>query len=78
MIEINISKKIYDIVNEYPDVKDIMTEIGFADIAKPGTLQSAGRIMTLEKGARIKNIPLEEIEETFKKYGYMLVEEETK
>ena len=73
--EINISKKIYDIVGEHPDIVEIMTELGFTDITKPGMLQSAGKIMTLEKGAKLKKIPFDKIVEAFKRHGYSVVKE---
>lgn len=45
---------IFNLVNRYPEVKDIMVELGFHDIAKPGMLQTAGRFMTLSKGIALK------------------------
>jgi hypothetical protein len=47
-----------------------MFEIGFKEIAQPGMLQTAGRYMTIPKGARMKKIPLEEIVATFKANGF--------
>lgn len=45
---------IFNLVNRHPEVKDIMVELGFHDIAKPGMLQTAGRFMTLSKGIALK------------------------
>ena len=53
---ININDKLHDIVIKYPDIKEIMVELGFKDILKPGMLQSVGKIMTIEKGVKAKRI----------------------
>lgn len=75
---INISDKIYDIVCKNPDVIDIMQELGFKDITKPGMINSAGRIMTIEKGAKMKGISLKEIESKFNQHGYIIAKENEK
>ncbi len=69
-MEIDLTKSVYEIVSLYPQVKEIMFEIGFKEIAQPGILQTAGRYMTIPKGARMKKIPLEEIVATFKANGF--------
>lgn len=69
-MEIDLTKSVYEIVTLYPQVKEIMFEIGFKEIAQPGMLQTAGRYMTIPKGARMKKIPLEEIVAAFKANGF--------
>ncbi|MEX1377302.1 MAG: DUF1858 domain-containing protein [Eubacteriales bacterium] len=73
MVAINRNDKLYDIIVLYPEVKDIMVGLGFKDIVKPGMLQSMGKIMTIEKGARAKNISWELVFNTFKERGYELI-----
>lgn len=69
---IDLSRSIHDICSHYPDVAEIMQELGFTDITKPGMLNTAGRFMTLPKGAAMKGISLDKIKEAFEKYGYKL------
>lgn len=69
---INAALPLRDLIDKHPAVKEIMNELGFHDILKLGMLQSVGRFMTIEKGARMKNIEWALIEETFKKHGYLL------
>ncbi|EOS8057956.1 MAG TPA: hypothetical protein DEQ57_09560 [Enterococcus sp.] len=59
MREIDFSKTLFELVTEYPEVKQIMSELGFNAINQPGMLQTAGRYMTIPKGAQMKKIPLE-------------------
>lgn len=70
MMEIDFSKNLATLVKEYPVTKEIMTELGFADINKPGMLQTAGRYMTIPKGAKMKKIPLETVIEAFEARGF--------
>ena len=74
---ITSTTSIYDLVKQYPDVADIMAAQGFVDILKPGMLQSAGRIMTLEKGAKMKKIDWDMIVAAFEEAGYTLTKGET-
>ena len=76
MKSIKINSKIYDIVNEYPEALDIMAELGFRDITKQGMLHTAGRVMTIEKGAKMKGINMEKIAEAFAEHGYQLIKED--
>ena len=53
---------------------EVMKEIGFEQITKPGMLQTAGRVMTIAKGARMRGIDLNKIKQTFEKHGYIVKE----
>lgn len=70
------TEKIFYIVNRAPDVLDIMVELGFKDIVKPGMLNTAGKVMTIEKGAKMKNIPWDNIVKIFEEHGYVIVKED--
>ncbi|KJK28978.1 DUF1858 domain-containing protein [Paenibacillus polymyxa] len=65
-------ESIFNLVNRYPEVKDIMEELGFHDIAKPGMLQTAGRFMTLSKGIALKKISMETVQQTFMQHGFTI------
>ena len=71
---IDLKKSIHDICSEYPDVKEIMQALGFSDITKPGMLNTAGRFMTIPKGASMKGVSLDKIKEAFEKNGYRIQE----
>ncbi|MCK5811628.1 MAG: DUF1858 domain-containing protein [Clostridiales bacterium] len=74
LIEIKSTMTIYDLLTTYPNIKEIMVELGFLDIVKPGMLQSVGRFMTIEKGSKMKNIGLELIKKTFYNHGYLIID----
>ncbi len=74
MKRLELSRSLYDLVKEFPEVKEIMAGLGFADIGKPGMLQTAGRYMTIPEGARLKKIPMTEITAAFEAAGFELIE----
>ena len=48
---IDLSKTVYELVQEFPELVEVMKEIGFSAIANPAMLKTAGRVMTIPKGA---------------------------
>ena len=48
---IDLSKSVFEIASAYPEVKDIMSELGFTEIVKPSMLNTMGKMMTIPKGA---------------------------
>ena len=69
-IRLDLSKSVYDLCTEHPGLVDVLVELGFTDIAKPGMLQSAGRFMTIPKGAMLRKRDLEELRAAFAERGY--------
>lgn len=67
---IHKNRSIMELVHEYPEIAEIMAEIGFTDVLKPGMLQTVGRFMTLEKGSRMKDIDWNTVVDTFSDYGF--------
>lgn len=73
MIRIPLTSSLYDIVKTYPEVKEIMIQLGFAQITQPGMLATAGRYMTIDKGAQLKKIPMENVTAAFAAAGFELI-----
>ena len=71
--EINLKDSVYQLVKAYPDLKNLLADLGFKDILLLGMLETAGRIMTLEKGAAMKKIGLETVIAKLKEMGYKIV-----
>jgi hypothetical protein len=69
---IDLSKSLYELCTAYPDIKEIMRKLGFQDITKPGMLSTAGKFMTIPKGASMKGISLDKIKAEFEKEGFQL------
>lgn len=71
---IDLSKSVYEICTKDPEVIEIMKEIGFDKITLPGMLSTAGRFMTLPKGAESMKISLDHVKDVFNNRGYEIRE----
>ncbi|MDF2523164.1 MAG: hypothetical protein K0R31_805 [Clostridiales bacterium] len=71
---LDLSKSVYDLCRENSEVIDIMKDLGFKDIANPAMLNTAGRFMTIPKGAVMKGLELDKIKEEFAKKGFSIKE----
>lgn len=67
---IDLNRSVYDLCNEFPELTKILHELGFVDIVKPGMLNTAGRFMTIKKGATMKKINLDTIKDRLTRKGY--------
>ncbi len=71
---IDRNASIHSLVSAYPEIKDLLFGLGFTDIVKPGMLQTVGRIMTIVKGAALKNISWDTIVTAFQDRGFQIKE----
>ena len=76
MKQISMKTSVYTLSQTHPEIIHIMKECGFENITQPGMLQTAGRLMTIEKGAKMKGISVDYIKEKFKNHGFELMNEE--
>lgn len=68
--KIDLHKSVFEICTQYPEVIDILYQLGFTEITKQTAMQTAGRVMTLANGAKIKGIDLNLIVETLQEAGF--------
>jgi len=71
---LDLDKSVASLVKEYPEVSDIMADLGFTEIKNPAMLGSVGRIMNLKKGSQMKKIPMEEIVRAFREKGFEIMD----
>ena len=71
---LDLDKSVASLVKEYPEVTDIMADLGFTEIKNPAMLASVGRIMNLKKGSQMKKIPMEEIVRAFREKGFEITD----
>lgn len=71
---IDLNKSLLELTKEYPDIIEIMKELGFNQIVMPGMLNTVGRFMTITKGAASKGIDIDTIKMTFKDKGFKIKE----
>lgn len=69
---IDINKPIKKIVDEYPEVREIMVSLGFKHIANAAMLNTVGRFVTIKEGAKMQKIDMDLVESTFKENNFIL------
>lgn len=70
MAKISLTTPVHDLVAAHPDIVPIMVQMGLDGVTQPGLLNTVGRFMTLEKGAKMKHIPLAQLIETLTQAGF--------
>lgn len=70
---IDLNKSVNSLCKDDEKLKHILYDLGFSDITKPAMLNTAGRIMTLKKGAAFKKIPLSKIVHALNESGYEVI-----
>lgn len=72
--KLDLNKTVYNLCTEDSEIMNILASLGFKGITMPGMLQSAGRYMTIPKGAAMKKIDMDMIRQTFREHGYTIEE----
>ena len=75
MKPLDLSRSVYDLVKEYPELQQIMYDLGFTEINKKAMLHSVGKIMTIPKGAKMKGISMPDLISTLTSKGFKIVGE---
>lgn len=71
--EIDLRKTVFELVQEHPELMEIMAELGFASITNPVMLKTAGRVMTIPKGAAMKGLDLEKVKSELIRRGFTVI-----
>ncbi len=72
MKKLDLNKSVYELTQEYPELIDIMKDLGFTDITNKVMLNSVGKITTIPKGARMRKIPMQKVVMTLILKGFQL------
>ncbi len=73
---IDLDMTVADLVGKYPEIKDVLIEIGFKELQNKLMLNSVGKFMTLKRGSVVKNISMDHIKEKLIEHGYTIKESE--
>ena len=74
--ELDFSKTVAELVEEFPEFQQAMAEIGFKEITNPMVLNVMGRVMTVPKGAAIKGMRLEDVVRELEARGFAIKQDE--
>ena len=73
---LDLKKTVAELVDAYPEVREIMAELGFKEIMSAAALQVMGRIMTIPRGAAVKGIDLSKIIAAFEEHGFTVISDD--
>jgi hypothetical protein len=71
---LDLTKTVYELATEHPEFIEVMAANGFPEIALPGMPATAGRFMTVPKGAKLKGIDLAALRQAFAEKGFEVIE----
>lgn len=69
---LDLDKNVEALCTQFPELKEILADLGFKDIVKPLVLNTMGRIMTIPRGSAMKEIPMDRIIEVLEENGFQV------
>ena len=70
---IDINKNVYELCKEYPEIKDILSDLGLEAIKNPIMFNTVAKITTIDKASKMKNLNMKEIIKKFEERGFAFV-----
>lgn len=70
MKEIDLRKSVYELTEEYPELIDILKELGFSGLAFPAVRKTLGKKMTLPAGCEKQKKDLDQVINHLNSLGY--------
>lgn len=70
MKTIDLRKSLFELTEEYPDLIEILVELGFLGVADPSLRRTHGRMMTIPMGCERHGMNLEDVVNKLKEKGY--------
>lgn len=71
---VDLDKTLYDLTTEYPELIDILFDIGFMGVKNPAMRESHGRQMTVRTGCGHLGIELSEVAAALRAKGFTVKE----
>lgn len=68
--EIDLSIPVNDTLKKNPEILDLLVDIGFKPLKNPAMRESVGRLVTLNKGCDMINIPVSQLVQELEWNGY--------
>src|SRR3712207_6865570 len=72
--KIDFSKSVFELVQQYPELVDIMASLGFSEIKKKVMLHSVGKLITIPKGAVMRGISVIDVITRLQEHGFEITD----
>lgn len=66
------NRTVYDLIQEYPELKPILVKIGFKPLNNDKMLNTVGRMMPLNSGAKQIKLSFKDLKAALQKEGFDL------
>jgi len=70
MKEIDLSKSVYELTETYPELIDILKEMGFLGVGNPIARKTLGRVTTIPQGCQKQGKDLAEVVKKLEEKGF--------
>jgi hypothetical protein len=68
--EIDLGASLYDLTEAYPELIDLLKDMGFFGVARPAVRNTLGRVTTLAQGCEKQGKDLGEVVATLREHGF--------
>ena len=73
MNTIDLNLPVAEIINQHPEVKEILVELGLKPLANPAMLNTVGKVTSLRTGSKMTKISLDRIRQVLECNGYEVI-----
>lgn len=70
---IDVSIPVAQVIDQHPEVLDLLVELGFKPLANPIMRNTVGRKVSLKQGSKLEVTPMEKIVRILEANGYEVV-----
>ena len=70
MNTIDLNVPVAEVLDQHPEVLDLLVELGFTPLANPLMRQTLGRTVSIAQGAKLKGMDLNQLVDRLKWNGY--------
>jgi hypothetical protein len=67
---IDLNKSVYELTEQYPELIDVLKELGFLGVRNSITRQTLGRVTSIPQGCQKMDKDLNEVIKIFKEKGF--------
>lgn len=72
MKEIDLSRSVYDLTEDYPELINLLKDMGFLGVVNPVVRNTLGRTMTLPAGCQKMGKDLAQVKAFLEKNGFVI------
>ena len=73
MNAIDLTIPVANVLDQHPELLDILVDLGFKPLANPLMRNTLGRKVSIKQGAKMNGISLEKIQQTLSFNGYEVI-----